>query len=99
MLSLVACNKSSPVDDIDACILTTFPNATLLSEEDKGEACIYMEVHRYQDEITYVHECCVCDLAYILYHCDGTEICDFEAGCHAEFFANAEYLYAINTGE
>lgn len=95
VISFVACDKTETGGDVEDCILEQFPDAVKISDEEKAETCIYQEVYAYQGEITYVLTCCVCDLAHIIYHCDGSPLCDFDSECHTEFFAVAEYRYAI----
>ncbi len=87
-----ACNKNAQVDD---CLEEQFSEYVILEDDERFETCIYYEVFRYNGDITYVAHCCVCDLVYILYKCDGTPLCEHDQACFDAHASEAEYLYSI----
>jgi len=79
--------------DIEDC--TKLNNTKRLSEAEKQDACIYLQVYRYQSEIYTVCECCVCDKVAMAVDCDNLPLCEFMEGCMVDFFEDAEYLYSV----
>jgi len=74
---------------------TTLNNVKRISEAEKGEVCIYLQVYRYQSEIYTVCECCVCDKAPMAVNCENLSLCEFPEDCMIDFFADADYLYSV----
>ena len=81
ILLCIGCSK----ENIIPSDCTVLADVKVLSEKKKESACHYSEVYRYDGKIYTVPECCVCDMAYMAYDCDGNQLCEFDEECMIDF--------------
>jgi len=94
LVLLSACTKKENVQvAIDDC--ASLVDATVLTQAERGMACMYNDVYRWNGKIYTICSCCVCDKWPVAVDCNGQSLCDFPGDCMDVFWGTAEYLFSV----
>lgn len=85
-----ACNKNKTSPSLEDC--SSLVGFKILTETEKQNACHYLDVYVYQAAIYTICECCVCDKEALIIGCEGNILKNVS---YADFYAGAQYLFAV----
>lgn len=92
LLLLTACSKeSSNHEEAIECLESRYQSFTL-NETD----CIFADMYYHEGGYWTIDHCCVCDIIFMAFDCNGEPLCDFETGdCMEGFTDRAEFLFSF----
>lgn len=96
-LLLILCYTCSKKEKLNAHIsdCPIIADAEILTETERQNECLYLEVYRYLGEIYTLCECCFCDKQPIITDCEGQPLCGEENTCWLDFVEKREYLFCV----
>jgi len=67
----------------------------IFDRKKEDPPCTYFEVYKLDGELFTLCYCCVCDKAWFIFGCDGSDFCERKSGCIEDFLDEAEYQYSF----